>query len=142
MTFSDAFAAEEVVAAAPKPRMRGVNAGVGPRARARDTSVHSVTNRLKVVWADLVSAWWLPATIPPLTRAWADRFPDRSRVPADNELLYRGWVVYNHTVGLAVPAVALLVVAVLTPAVWVFRHPARLLLAAAVGAVVLLLTLI
>ncbi len=134
MTFSDAFAAEEAAAAVPKRRLRPSNAGVGPRARARGTSVPRVTARLKTIGADVVSAWWLPASLPTLSAAWADRTPDRSRVPGDNTVLYRGWLVYNHTVGLAVPAAALAVVGVLTPLVWVARHPARLLLAAAVVA--------
>jgi hypothetical protein len=49
-------------------------------------------------------------------------------VPGGSDLLYRGWVVYNHTLALAVPALALALVGALTPAVWIARHPARLTL--------------
>lgn len=143
MTLSDAFGAAEAVAAEPIRRVREPDvAQAHVRMRAQGTSLHSVTNHLKVIGAGVASAWWLPDTIPTLAEAWGGRVPDRSRVPADNEVLYRAWVVYNHTIGLAVPAVALLLVGVLTPAVWVARHPARLLLAAALGAAFLLLTLI
>jgi hypothetical protein len=49
-------------------------------------------------------------------------------------VLYGGWVVYNHTVALAVPAVAVALVGALTPLVWVAQHPARLILAALIAA--------
>ncbi len=135
MTLSEAFGAAPVAAAEPVRPVRAPDvARVHVRMRARGTSVPRVTGRLKVVGADVASAWWLPASLPTLSRAWAERVPDRTRVPADNGVLYRGWVVYNHTVGLVVPALALLVVGVLTPAVWIARHPARLLLATALVA--------
>lgn len=87
-----------------------------------------------VAGADFASAWWTPTSLPTLQTAWAERMPDRGRVPGDNGLLYAGWVVYNHTVALAVPAAVLAVVGVLTPLVWVARHPARLVLAALIAA--------
>ncbi len=142
MTLSDAFGVAPVVAAEPvRPVRRPDVAQVHARMRARDVSVPRVTARLKTVGADVGSAWWLPASLPTLSAAWADRVPDRSRVPGDNAVLYRGWVGYNHTVGLAAPAVALAVVGVLAPLVWIARHPARLLLTAAIVAAFLLLTL-
>ncbi|MGI5247625.1 hypothetical protein [Dactylosporangium sp. CA-139066] len=82
--------------------------------------------------ADLRDAWWTPAALPTFSTAWAERMPDRDRVPGGNTALYAGWIAYNHTVGLAVPLAALAVVGVLTPLLWIARHPARLLLAAVI----------
>jgi hypothetical protein len=92
--------------------------------------VRKVNEYGAIMWADLRSAWWTPASLPTLQRAWAERLPDRERVPGDSAVLYGGWVVYNHTVALVVPAVALVVVGALTPLVWAARHPARLALLA------------
>lgn len=82
-----------------------------------------------LLWADVRSAWWAPESLPTVQRAWADRIPNRERVPGNSNPLYRAWVIYNHTVGLLVPLAATAAVGCLTPAVWVARHPARLLLA-------------
>lgn len=79
-------------------------------------------------WADLRAAWWTPASLPTLARAWSERMPDRERVPGNNGLLFGGWVLYSHTVGLAVPAAVAALVGVLAPVVWAARHPARLAL--------------
>ncbi len=130
MTISDAFApAAAAVDVRKSPEAVGGKAQAHARMRAQGTSVQRVTNAGKVMWVDLRECWWLPESLPTLGRAWADRFPDRARVPGDSDALYRAWVVYNHTLGLAVPAVALAVVGVLAPLVWVSRHPARLTLA-------------
>jgi hypothetical protein len=83
-------------------------------------------------WADLRDAWWTPASLPTFRTAWAERIPDRDRVPGGNAALYHGWTVYNHTIGLAAPLAALLIVGTLTPLLWIARHPARLLLAAVI----------
>lgn len=135
MTISDAFVVD-VAAAAPSNghRVSLAKAGAPARMRARTRSVLRVTSWIKTIWADLRSAWWVPASLPTVRRAWAERMPDRVKVPGDSRLLYGAWVVYGHTVGLAVPAVAVAVVGVLTVAVWIARHPARLILAAAIAA--------
>ncbi|MER7280453.1 hypothetical protein ABT369_39050 [Dactylosporangium sp. NPDC000244] len=83
-------------------------------------------------WADLRDAWWTPASLPTFSTAWAERMPDRDRVPGGNAALYASWVAYNWSVGLAVPLAALAVVGLLTPILWIARHPARLLLAAVI----------
>lgn len=142
-TLSDAFAA----AAAPETED---TAEEDPRVHARMRTreyrslpvVGKVRDATRTAAADLRSAWWLPASMPTLGHAWADRMPDRDRVPGDNGALYVAWVAYNHTVGLIVPAVALLLVGALTPLVWTSRHPARMLLAAPiVTALIVLLAL-
>lgn len=131
-TLSDVFAA-----AAPAdsheatPNRPRVHARMRTREYRSPRVVSKVADVARTAGADLVSAWWMPASLPTLQRAWADRMPDRETVPGGNEALYRGWVAYNHTVGLAVPAVAVLVVGLLTPLVWAARHPARLGLAIA-----------
>jgi hypothetical protein len=135
VTLSEAFGG----GSAAEPRRRnpvGVVEEARPHARmrTRGTSVLRVTAGFKVMWFDLRDCWWTPASWPTLQRAWAERMPDRDAVPGDNTALYRGWVAYNHTVGLLVPLVGLLVVGLVTPALWMARHPARLLLAAAVAA--------
>jgi hypothetical protein len=132
-TLSDAFAAAvpdgNAAAAIDKPRVHA-------RMRAREYRSLSVVRKIgeagQLAVADLRAAWWTPTSLPTLARAWADRMPDRERVPCGNAVLYRGWVAYNHTVALAVPAVVLAVVGVLTPAVWAARHPARLVLTAVI----------
>lgn len=140
----------DVLAAGPRvsdrvssPEAASVSAaGVRTRGRARESL--AVTERYgKIVapfalWGrqagtDLRDAWWTPASLPTFQRAWAERMPDRDRVPGGNGLLYAGWVVYNHTFGLAVPAAVIALVGALTPLVWLARHPARLLLAAVIA---------
>jgi hypothetical protein len=88
---------------------------------------------LDTVAADFRRSWWMPASLPTIGQAWARRTPDRTRVPGGNGALYAGWVVFNHSVGLLVPALALALVGVVTPLVWVAGHPARLALAALVA---------
>ncbi len=125
-------------------------AGVRVRGRARESI--KVTERYgkiggvfvlwgRQAWADLREAWWTPAALPTFSTAWTERMPDRDRVPGNNSLLYGGWVVYNLTVGLAVPAAVILLVGALTPLVWIARHPARLLLAAVITTALYALTL-
>lgn len=128
MTISDAFAAPPAAAAdGRKPSAApSVRARVHARMRTRGPIVHRVTAAVGGVWADLRSCWWAPASLPTVQRAWVERFPDRDRVPGNSDLLYRGWLVYNHTIGLLVPLVTVAAVGVLTPAVWIVRHPARL----------------
>jgi hypothetical protein len=46
-------------------------------------------------------------------------------------------VIYNHTIGLAVPVLATALVGVLTPLLWIVAHPARLGLAITIVAPVL-----
>jgi hypothetical protein len=135
VTISDAFVVD-VAAAEPSNghKPTPARAGTHPRMRARIRSVLIVIAWFKTMWVDLRSAWWTPASLPPLRRAWADRKPDRAKVPGDNGVIYGAWLVYSHTIGLAVPALAVAVVGILTPAVWVARHPARLVLAAVIAA--------
>lgn len=133
MTLSDAFPVD--VAAATRrqsPEAAPQRGRLHARMRARGLSVPRVTAAFKVVGADLRESWWVPPSLPTVARAWSERFPDRDRVPGDHVALYCAWLVYNHTIGLLVPALALALVGVLTPLVWVARHPARLLLTAVV----------
>lgn len=136
-TVSDAFG---VVADGDAGPVRAVE-GAGVRARVR-ANVPVTLGEHKILapftsWArqartDLREAWWTPASLPTFSTAWAERMPDRERVPGNNSALYTGWLLYNHTVGLAVPLAALLIVGALTPILWLARHPARLLLAAVI----------
>ncbi len=138
MTLSDAFAVPGVAAAATADRITlEKKARVGPRARAQEPSVHRVTAFRRVVWADLRASWWLPASVPTVKRAWAQRVPDRDRVPGNSDLLFRGWVVWNHTVGLAVPVAATVIAGVLAPLVFIAAHPARAALATLLIAILL-----
>jgi hypothetical protein len=91
-------------------------------------------------WADLRDAWWTPASLPTWRIAWAERMPDRDRVPGNNSALYAGWVAWNHTIGLAVPLAAIAVVGALAPLLWIVRHPARFLLAAIITTALYALT--
>jgi RES domain-containing protein len=92
-------------------------------------------------WTDLRNAWFMPASLPTFKTAWVERMPDRDTVPGSNAALYAGWVAYNHTVGLLIPAVALAVVGTLTVLLWIARHPARLALTAVITAALYALTL-
>ncbi len=131
MTLSEAFAAPVAAAdVAAAPVVLEKKAQAGPRARARDTSVPRVTAAARVMWSDLRESWWLPATVPPVAKAWRGRWPDRDRVPGNSEVLYTAWAVYNHTVALPAVAILNLLVGALTPVVWTLAHPARLALAA------------
>jgi hypothetical protein len=139
VTVSDAIPVVETVVVAPEsPVAAAERTGAHARMRARDYRSPAVVGKVKalaaVVVVDLRSAWWTPASLPTVQRAWAQRVPDRERVPGNNPLLYGGWVTYNHTVGLLLPAVAMAAVGLLTLLVWVSQHPARLALAAAVAA--------
>lgn len=135
MTLSDVYAVPGAAAgAAAAPVMLKKKAGAGPRARAQGASVPRVTTAAKVVWADLRESWWLPESIPTVVDMWRDRTPDVDRVPGGSELLHRAWSVYNVAVALPVVALLNLLVGVLTPVVFVLRHPARFLLAALVVA--------
>lgn len=132
MTISDALAAARV-AATPSGTAavdgEKARAHVHARARVRSLPVTvKIRDVFRLVWADVRSAWWTPASLPTLTAAWAERMPDRESVPGGNALLYGGWVVYNHTLRLALTAAALVVVGALTAVVWMAQHPARLVL--------------
>ncbi len=129
MTLSEAFAAPVAAAdVAAAPVRLEKEARPGPRARAQGPSVPRVTAAAKVMWSDLRESWWLPASVPPVTKAWSERWPDRDRVPGNSEVLYTAWAVYNHTLMLPVVAVLNLAVGVATPLVWVVLNPARLAL--------------
>lgn len=131
MTISDAFAVRPTAAgAAARPAAASDAPHVHARMRTRGSILHRVTAWAEVMWVDLRSAWFLPASIPTVTRAWAGRMPNRERVPGNSDALYWGWVAYNHTIGLAVPAAAVAAIGLLTPAVWIILHPARFALAA------------
>lgn len=132
MTLSDVFAVDSAAATPRKsPAAPAGGAQAHARMRARGPIVHRVTTAAGVVWGDLLDCWWTPASLPTLEQAWADRTPDIARVPGENPALHRAWVAYNHTLGLLVPALAVLLVGALTPLIWISRHPARLLLAIA-----------
>jgi hypothetical protein len=130
VTISDAFpvdAAAAVPAAAPVSFKQEARPHV--RMRTRSTSVPRVTAAAKVMWSDLRESWWLPESVPTVVEAWQTRWPDRDTVPGNSEVLYTAWSVYNHTLALPAVAVLNLLVGVLTPLVFVLRHPARLALA-------------
>lgn len=141
-TVSDVFPAVEVGGSrSGSPSAVSGSAG-GARTRAR-ASVAVTDGHRKIgrwVASEARAWWWTPDSLPTLARAWAERMPDRERVPGGNPVLYGGWVAYNH-VALIVPAAALAVVGVLTIAVWVARHPARLALAAALASAITFLVL-
>lgn len=134
MTISSAFPADVAAAAGPAtPAERTERARPHARMRALGYGSRSVLVNSFVGWgrqagADLRDAWFMPASLPTFQRAWAERMPDRDTVPGSNGALYAGWVLYNHTVGLAIPTVALALVGAITPLLWIARHPARLAL--------------
>jgi hypothetical protein len=131
MTLSDVYAVPTAAAVPAAGRITlEKKAGARVRAGARDASVPRVTAFRCAVWADLRAAWWLPSSIPTVRRAWAQRVPDRDRVPGNSDLLYNGWLVWNHTIGLAVPVAATVIAGILAPLVFIAAHPARFALAA------------
>lgn len=145
MTVSDALTAARV-AAAPSGTAAAApeKARVHVHARARVPSLPvtlKVRGWFRIIWSDVRSAWWTPASLPTLQAAWAERIPDRERVPGANRLLYGGWVVYNHTLRLALTAAALAAVGAITVLSWIWQHPARLALFAIVATTVAALTL-
>lgn len=75
--------------------------------------------------ADLREAWWTPASLPTVQKAWANRMPDRSKVPGEWPPLYWGWVAYNHAVALPLTIFALAGVGALSMLTWALVHPAR-----------------
>lgn len=147
MTISSAFggstAAADVAVApvAPKERARAHDRMRAREYGSRSVLVNSFAGWGRQTWADLRDAWFMPASLPTFQRAWAERMPDRDTVPGSNGALYAGWVAYNHSVGLVIPAVALAVVGLITPLLWIARHPARLLLTAVITTAVYALTL-
>ncbi len=147
MTISSAFGGNPAAATHPAPPVEGVEeARLHARMRAREYGSRSVLVNSLVDWgrqtgADLRDAWFMPASLPTFKVAWAERIPDRDTVPGSNGFLYWGWVAYNHSFGLAVPLLALAVVGTLTPILWIFRHPARLLLTAIITTALYFLTL-
>lgn len=138
MTISDAFGGSPAAAASPAaPTVRLEKAHPHARMRAREYGSRSVMVNTfagwgRQTWSDLREAWWTPAALPTFQTAWAQRMPDRDRIPGNSNTLYWGWAVYNHTVGLAVPLAAVVLVGVITPILWIVAHPARLLLAAVI----------
>lgn len=139
VTVSDAFPRVEPVGEPVEtPGSAPERSGTRARPRAGEYRSLPVVGKVRglaaTVVGDLRGAWWMPASLPTLRQAWEQRMPDRDKVPGGSGLLYRGWVVHNHTVGLAVPAVAVAVMGALTLLVWVARHPARVGLAAALAA--------
>lgn len=139
MTTTTTTWGDVAAAAAPvdSPEAAPEKARVHARMRARGYRSLPVAGKVgdlaRTAGADLRSAWWTPASLPTLAQAWAERMPDRDRVPGNNAVLYRGWVAYNHSIALAVPALALVVVGLLTPVVFAARHPARLGLAVVIS---------
>jgi hypothetical protein len=133
VTISDAFAAP-AVAATPsgKPAAASESAQVHARMRARGYRSPAVMRKIvdvaRLIWADICSAWWTPASLSTLAAAWADRIPDREKVPGGNGLLYGGWLAYNHTLRLAFTALVLAGVGGLSLFGWIAQHPARLVL--------------
>lgn len=146
MTISSAFPVDVAAAEVPAPpSAEGQRARAHARMRAREYPSPSVMVNTLVGWgrqagADLRGAWFMPASLPTFQTAWTERMPDRERVPGDNGALYAGWIAYNHSVGLLIPAVALAVVGLLTAVLWIARHPARLLLAAVITTALIALT--
>lgn len=147
MTISSAFpgsaaaAGRPAAVAAPTERARA-----HARMRTREYGSRSVLVNSFAGWgrqtlADLRDAWFMPASLPTLKTAWVERMPDRDTVPGSNAALYASWVFYNHTVGFAVPLLALALVGTLTPLLWIARHPARLLLTAVITTALYALTL-
>lgn len=130
---ADAFPAPAPVAVAdPAPaRPESVAAKAAEVGVSRWTGLApTVRARLLQAWADLAGAWVWLCRPPTLAELVARRVPDRDAVPGRNVGLWAGWVAYNHAL-IAVFAVA-------WPALWVLAHPARVLLAAAVAAPLLL----
>ena len=144
---SSAFPGSAAAAAGPAaPTVRLEKARPHARMRAREYGSRSVMVNTFVgwgrqTWSDLRDAWFMPASLPTFQVAWAERMPDRDTVPGSNAALYAGWILYNHTLGLLIPAVALAVVGALTPILWIARHPARLLLTAVITTALYALTL-
>lgn len=147
MTISSAFGGSVPAAAVPAaPTVRLEKARPHARMRAREYGSRSVLVNTFVgwgrqTWSDLRDAWFMPASLPTFQVAWAERMPDRDTIPGSNAALYAGWVVYNHSIGFAVPLLALAIVGTLTPILWIVRHPARLLLAAIITTALYALTL-
>lgn len=139
-TFSDVFEAAELggmPGGSPEVDDDRARLGPGPRARISTTEGDGkiwarVTSWGATVAADIREAWWTPPSLPTVQQAWTRRMPDRTAVPGGNGLLYGGWVAYNHTIGLAVPAVATALIGALAMFVWAAVHPARFLLAATI----------
>ena len=146
MTISDAFAVEtgsgSRSGSAPVA-VEEARVGSGPRARVapRSVLVNIFGSWGRQTWSDLRDAWWTPAALPTFQQAWAERMPDRDRVPGNNSALYALWVGYNHSIGLAVPLAAVLLVGALTPLLWIARHPARLALFLIISTALYALTL-
>lgn len=143
-TVSDAFAAANPAAAVdgmrkPSPGRAGARARVHTRGYRSPAVVGKVRGWSATAWVDLRSSWWTPASLPTLSQVWAERNPSLDRVPARHRGLWLAWRAYAHVVP---PLVVLMVtglLGVLTPLVWVARHPARLLLALALAGAALLI---
>ncbi len=115
-----------------KPQVAGEDAAAvqarGRASLATTAGDGKVIRAAKVVWSDVRDSWWLPASVPTVAKAWSERWPDRDRVPGGSEVLYTAWAAYNFAALLPV-ALFNLLVGVLTPLMFVLRHPARLALA-------------
>lgn len=137
MTISDAFPVDSVAAVpAASPARVKKKAGPHARMRARTASVPRVTAAAKVMWSDLRGSWWLPASVPTVARAWAQRWPDRDRVPGNSEPLYVAWAVWNLAIALPAAVLATAVAGLLAPALFVLSHPARAAFAALLAVIV------
>src|SRR5690554_7957922 len=124
VTVSDAFSAVDVAAdVSGAPETAPERTGPHARMRARDYRSLPVVGKVRALAAaavaDLRAAWWTPASLPTLRQAWVERIPDRDRVPGGSRPLWVAWLGYSHTVGLAVPALAVAAAGALTALVWV-----------------------
>jgi len=125
-TASEAFAAPVAgggrvsgpIAAADAPRAPELMRARGYRSLSVFGKVHRAWSTVR---ADVAGAWPWRGSAPTLRELWLARIPALDRVPGNNRPLWLGWVVFNH--------VALVVTAVVAPALWLLHHPARLGLA-------------
>jgi hypothetical protein len=129
-TIADGLVGVEPAAGAEVPAepVRVARRGRSLPVLGRVAVMRKIVDVARLIWADICSAWWTPASLPTLAAAWADRIPDREKVPGGNGLLYGGWLAYNHTLRLAFTALVLAGVGGLSLFGWIAQHPARLVL--------------
>lgn len=115
--------------ASATPRRSIDRARVSARARARVATTFGDGNTAAKVRAVVVSdlrRWWLHAARPPSLKAW--RRTQRvaiGRVPGDNALLRRLWVLDNWTFGLLVRWLATAMFLAAAGLAWLALHPTR-----------------
>lgn len=80
------------------------------------------------VASDWHNAWLWDAQGLTVRGLWEDRIPDLDQTAAGNAALRAAWITYNH--------VALLILVPLLFAAWVLGHPARLLYATPLAALI------